>query len=79
MIEFKTGGLVKSLAGHDKGEYYIIIGVGSEYVDLSDGKRRPVEKPKRKNKKHLQVIHQEADRNRMTNEEIRRFIRIHKQ
>lgn len=79
MVEFKVGGLVKSLAGHDKGELYIITGREGEYVLLSDGKRRPLEKPKRKNIKHLQAIHQEAGESIMTNEEIKHFIRIHKQ
>ena len=37
MVEFKEAGLVKSLAGHDKDELYIIISVQGEYVSLSDG------------------------------------------
>lgn len=40
MVEFKTGGLARSLAGHDKGQLYIIIGVSEEYVTLSDGNIR---------------------------------------
>ena len=52
MVEFKTGGLARSLAGHDKGQLYIIIGVSGEYVTLSDGRKRPSDRPKRKNKKH---------------------------
>ena len=32
MVEFKEAGLVKSLAGHDKNELYIIISVQGEYV-----------------------------------------------
>ena len=30
MVEFKEAGLVKSLAGHDKNELYIIISVQGE-------------------------------------------------
>lgn len=56
MAEFKPVGLVRSLAGHDKEELYIIISDQGEYVYLSDGLRRPLDKQKRKNKKHLQVI-----------------------
>ena len=55
MVEFKTGGLARSLAGHDKGQLYIIIGVSGEYVTLSDGRKRPSDRPKRKNKKHLGI------------------------
>ena len=47
MVEFKEAGLVKSLAGHDKDELYIIISVQGEYVSLSDGRRHPLSKQNR--------------------------------
>ena len=47
-----TGFLAYSLAGHDKGEIYFIIREAKEYVYVSDGLVRTVEKPKKKNKKH---------------------------
>ena len=47
MAEFKAAGLARSLAGHDKEELYIIISVQGEYVYLSDGTRRPLNKQKR--------------------------------
>ena len=87
MVEFKTGGLARSLAGHAKGQLYIIIGVSGEYVTLSDGRKRPSDRPKRKNKKHLQLIHV-YDENLGTkmesgvsvrDEEIRSFIKAHQQ
>lgn len=87
MVEFKEGGLVKSLAGHDKDELYIIISAQGEYVSMSDGRKHPLSKPKRKNKKHLQLIkeHDETLRKKLTqsetvkDEEIVSFIRTHKQ
>lgn len=86
MAEFKTAGLVKSLAGHDKGELYIIISVQEEYVSLSEGRKHPISKPKRKNKKHLQLINicDEGLRKKLTegeavtDEEIRAFVRAHR-
>ena len=56
MPELKAAGLARSRAGHDKGELYIIISVQGEYAYLSDGLRRPLNKQKRKNKKHLQIV-----------------------
>lgn len=87
MVEFKEAGLVKSLAGHDKDELYIIISVQGEYVSLSDGRKHPPGKPKRKNRKHLQLINKydETLRRKLTegvtvsDEEIVLFIRTHKQ
>ncbi len=51
-----TGMFAISLAGHDKGQIYVIIRQDDEYVYLADGNCRPVEKPKKKKKKHIQLI-----------------------
>ena len=55
------GWIACSLAGHDRNKIYIIIEETDEYVWLSDGDIRPVEKPKRKRKKHIQVIKKNMD------------------
>ena len=52
-----TGALARSLAGHDRESLYIIIREEGEYVFLADGKIRPVSRPKRKSRKHMQIIH----------------------
>ena len=51
-----TGMLASSKAGHDKGDIYVIIKEETEYVYLVDGRLRTFEKPKKKNKKHIQII-----------------------
>lgn len=87
MVEFKEAGLARSLAGHDKDELYIIISVQGEYVTLSDGRKHPLSKPKRKNKKHLQLTseYDETLRKKLTegamvsDGEIKAFLRAHKQ
>ncbi|MCD8300723.1 MAG: KOW domain-containing RNA-binding protein [Clostridiales bacterium] len=48
--------LATSMAGHDKGEIFVIVGEEEEYVYLADGKSRSVTLPKRKNRKHIQII-----------------------
>ena len=50
------GMLAVSRAGHDKEATYVIIGEESEYVYLADGRIRTVNRPKKKNKKHIQII-----------------------
>lgn len=50
----EKGMIVKSIAGHDKDRYYLIVEVSSKSALIADGKRRRLEKPKRKNIKHLQ-------------------------
>lgn len=50
------GMLAVSMAGHDRETTYVIIDEEDEYVYLADGRIRTVGRPKRKNKKHIQVI-----------------------
>ena len=45
-----------SLAGHDKGQMYLIVGEEADMVWLVDGKIRKLENPKKKKKKHVQLI-----------------------
>lgn len=45
-----------SRAGHDRDRVYLIIGEDQEYVYLADGKFRDFDHPKKKKKKHIQVI-----------------------
>ena len=83
---YGIGAMCKSLAGHDKGKLFVIIGETEEYVSLVNGKSRPLEKPKQKNKKHIQIIHEQEDwwckdlagnsqAERITDEQIRELIR----
>lgn len=50
------GMLAVSRAGHDSTTTYVIIGEDGEYVYLADGRTRTVGRPKKKNRKHIQVI-----------------------
>ena len=52
-MELKVGQVMKSTAGHDKGELLVIAGFENEKVLVCDGKHRKLEKPKCKNPKHL--------------------------
>ena len=54
------GELATSKAGHDKDRLYMIIGEEGECVYLCDGRLRGVEHPKKKKKKHIQIIHSSA-------------------
>ncbi|MCD8151716.1 MAG: KOW domain-containing RNA-binding protein [Clostridiales bacterium] len=48
--------LARSKAGHDKDRLYVIVGEDGDFVSLADGVRRTVGHPKRKKRKHIQVI-----------------------
>lgn len=80
-----TGMFARSKAGHDKGDIYVIIKEEPEYVYLVDGKLRTLDKPKKKNKKHIQIIRKSVEpsfvekmRNGQADDsEIRKIIKIY--
>ena len=80
-----TGKLAISRAGHDRDNIYVITDEDKASVYLADGKLRPIEKQKKKNKKHIQVIRelpaevsQLLSRDRaFGNEEIKRAIKLY--
>ena len=74
-----VGKFAKSKAGHDKNQIYVILKEDTEYVYLVDGKLKTIDKPKKKRKKHIQIILKEDEnvstklkqREMLTNEEIK--------
>lgn len=85
MSEYEFGRFAISKAGRDKNNIYIILKADSEYVYLVDGNYKTMDKPKKKNKKHIKIIHYIDDtfimkyRNTqiIRNEDIRRAIKIY--
>ena len=57
MVRIELGMAAVSMAGHDTGKPYIIVGIEAGYVYLSDGQLRTCENPKKKKIKHIQVDH----------------------
>lgn len=54
-MEIRIGTVVRSTAGHDKGELLLVVGFESNMALICDGRQRPLERPKRKNPKHIQA------------------------
>lgn len=46
----------RSLSGHDKNQVYLILEQDERMAYLTNGKTHTLEKPKKKNKKHYQII-----------------------
>jgi hypothetical protein len=56
-VEIKVGTVVLSTAGHDKGGVFAVIGfTDGDIALIADGKRRKLEKPKKKKLKHLKPL-----------------------
>lgn len=82
---FKIGCIVTSKAGHDAGCAYVVVGCDKDYVYLSDGRNKTIEKPKKKKMKHLQFTKQIADeviekiesKKPVMNEDVKRSLKIY--
>ena len=48
--------VVVSIAGRDQGDLFYVIGTDSVYLLLANGKDRTLDKPKRKKRKHVQMV-----------------------
>ena len=73
----------KSLSGHDKDEIYFIQSRDDTYARLVNGKKRTLDAPKRKNKKHIQIIKKiplevtDCLAPQLTDDAVRRAIRLY--
>ena len=48
--------VVISTAGRDQGEWFYVIAENQTYLFLANGKDRPLDRPKRKKRKHVQKV-----------------------
>ena len=48
--------VVVSKAGHDQDEWFYVIGEDQDFLLLANGKDRPLDKPKRKKRKHVEKV-----------------------
>lgn len=86
MLLYEFGSLAVSKAGHDKGEIFVILKSDAEYVYLMDGIARTLEKPKKKNIKHIQCVHytdknlaeKKAKQEKIIDEDVKRAIKLYK-
>ena len=53
----EVGMIAKSKAGHDKDAYYVVWDFDDQYAWLTDGRLKPLESPKKKKWKHIQIAY----------------------
>ncbi len=54
-MEYTVGQVVYSKCGHDKGKAFIVTEIEEDFLYLTDGKSRKMDKPKKKKTKHVQI------------------------
>ena len=54
--DYNISDVVKATAGRDKDKLFYVIAQEGEYLLLANGKDRPLDRPKRKKRKHVQKV-----------------------
>jgi len=53
-MDFIIGSVVRSTAGRGKGKLLVVKETGHDCVFVCDGRERPLDRPKKKNPRHLE-------------------------
>ena len=71
-----VGRVVISNSGRDKTKVMVIVKETENYLLVCDGKERPVERPKRKNPKHLKLTKLQLEAQQLeTNRALRKALK----
>ena len=81
-MDIAKSNIVKSIAGRDAGDLFFVLATEGDFLLLADGKRRRVESPKRKRRKHVILVpHSDTplagkirSNEKITNSELRKAI-----
>lgn len=76
------GQIVESVAGRDAHQIYLTVGISGKFIQVSNGRDKPVKEPKKKNIRHVRVYRQVSEfianklrsGEKVTDEEIRRVL-----
>ena len=74
-MQLQPGQVVCSLAGRDAKGLFMVVACGEGWAALADGKRRPLERPKRKNPRHIRKTNTVLELSSIdTNRKLRRAL-----
>ena len=66
--------LAKSVAGHDKGSWYVVVSQDENSVFIADGRRRKLAAPKKKNVKHVELTRKTISLEHYTDKSLRKAL-----
>lgn len=74
-MELKIGSVVRAKAGRDKDGFFVVTAIEKEYCFMADGKSRKLDKPKRKNIKHISLTNSMIDIKDITDKKLRTLLK----
>ena len=73
-MDIRTGRVVISSAGHDKGRFMLVVGADGDRVLVADGKERKLDHPKKKNVRHVRATSCSIEPEGLTDRKLRRML-----
>jgi len=82
MMDGVVGRIVQSSSGRDKGTYMLCVDRNESFLLVCDGRCRPLERPKRKNPRHLIITDdrlppEDVQTNRALRRSLRQYAQMH--
>ncbi|MFO7941707.1 MAG: KOW domain-containing RNA-binding protein [Bacillota bacterium] len=85
MGDLQVGDVVRSAAGRDEGEPYVVVGFSDGRVLLSEGRKKTLRRPKSKNRRHVvwvgrvdEALASRIECRRSRDEDIAEFVGIYR-
>ena len=69
------GRIVRVKAGREKNSWMVVLHRDEKYLYLADGKERKLEKPKKKNIKHISITADRIDLKEISNKKLKSVLR----
>ena len=74
-MKLTKGSVVAAQAGRDSGKLFVVTQLDESFCFIADGKSRKLDKPKRKNIKHIRATDSMIDLNEITDKKLGRLLR----
>ena len=74
-MDIQKGSIVRALAGRDKGGFFVVLETEGPFALIADGKRRRIQRPKRKKLIHLAPTNTVYEGSIETDPQIRKAIK----
>ena len=70
----RAGDIVRATAGKDKEKVFLVLSTDETDALIANGRRRKVQRPKRKSLKHLVLVHEDTLPPTVTNKTVKKLL-----
>lgn len=74
-MKLNIGSVVRADAGRDKGSFFVVTSMDKDFCFIADGKSRKLDKPKRKNLKHIRPTNSMIEIKDITDKKLRTLLK----